>query len=52
MSLHYGDANGGCDLPGVEEITGRKCEKLVEGIARNHSLLEGAEKGQGHNGNI
>ena len=43
MFLHYSDANGECGLPGVEEITERKCEKLAEGIAGNRSLSEGAE---------
>ena len=32
MSLHCNHANGGCGLP-VEEITGKKCEKLAERIA-------------------
>ena len=43
MSLHYNHANGGCGLPGVEEITENKCEKLAERIAEKHALLEGAE---------
>ena len=47
MSLHYSGANGGCGLPGVEEITGRKCEKLAEGIAEKRPLSEGADKGKG-----
>ena len=52
MSLHYSDANGGCGLPGVEEITGRKCEKLAERIAGKRTLSEGAEYGQGQNGHF
>ena len=52
MSLHYSDANGGCGLPGVEEVTGRKCQKLAERIAGNRSLSEGADKGQGQNGHF
>ena len=52
MSLHYSDANGGCGLPGVEEITGRKCEKLAERIAGNISLSEGADLVQGKNGHF
>ena len=48
MSLHYNDANGGCGLPGVEEITGRKCEKLAERIAGNRTLSRrGLNKGKG-----
>ena len=47
MSLHYSDANGGCGLPGVEEITGRKCEKLAERIAGKRTLSEGLNKGRG-----
>ena len=43
MSLYYSDENGGCGLPGVEEITGRKCEKLAERIAEKLSLSERAE---------
>ena len=43
MSLQYRDVNGGCGLPGVEEITGTKCEKLAERIAKNRTLSEGAE---------
>ena len=50
MSLHYGDANGGCGLPGMEEITGGKCEKLAERIAGNRTLSEGDESGKGQNG--
>ena len=52
MSLHCNHANGGCGLPGVEEITGRKWKKLAERIAGNLSLPEGAEQGQGHNGHF
>ena len=47
MSLHYNHANGGCALPGVEEITGKKCEKLAERIAEKCSLLEGQIKRKG-----
>ena len=43
MSLHYSDGNGGCGLPGVEEITERKCEKLAERIAEKCTLLKGAK---------
>ena len=28
--MHCNHANGGCGLPGVDEITGKKCEKLAE----------------------
>ena len=46
MSLHCNHANGGCGLPGVEEINGRKCEKLTERIAGNLSQ-RGLIKGKG-----
>ena len=41
MSLHYNHADGGFGLPGVEEITGKKCEKLAERIAEKRSLSKG-----------
>ena len=48
MSLRCNHANGGCGLPGVEEITGRKCEKLAERIAGNRTLSQrGLNKGKG-----
>ena len=47
MSLHYSDADGGCGLPGVEEITGRKCEKLAERIAGKRTLSEGLKTARG-----
>ena len=47
MSLHYSDANGGCGLPGVEEITEKKCEKLAERIAGKRTFSEGLNKGRG-----
>ena len=50
MSLHYSDANEGCGLPRVEEITGRKCEKLKERITGKRTLSEGADLVQGQNG--
>ena len=43
MLLDGYHANGGCGLPGVEEITGTKCEKLAERIAGKRSLMEGAD---------
>ena len=48
MSLLCNHANGWCGLAGVEEITGKKCEKLAERIAGKHSLLEGLNKGRGN----
>ena len=47
MSLHWNHANGGCGLPGVEEITEKKCEKLMERIAEKRSLPEGLIKRKG-----
>ena len=47
MSLHCNHANGGCGLPGVEEITGRKCEKLAERIAGKRTLSEGLKTARG-----
>ena len=48
MLLHCNHENGGCGLPGVEEITGRKCEKLAERIAGNRTLSRrGLNKGKG-----
>ena len=47
MSLHCNHANGGCGLPGVEEITGTKCEKLAERIAENVLSRRGLNKGRG-----
>ena len=52
MLLCCDHASGGCGLPGVEEITEKKCEKLAKRIAGNLSLVEGAELGQGHNGHF
>ena len=43
MSLHCNHANGGCGLPGVEEIIEKECEKLAERIAGKRNLSEGAE---------
>ena len=48
MSLHYSDANGGCGLPGVEEIAGRKRGKLAERIGgKRFSLSKGLVKCKG-----
>ena len=52
MSLHYSDANGGCGLPGVDEITGKKCEKLAERITGKRSLSKRADLVQGKNGHF
>ena len=47
MLPHGYHENGGYGLPGDEEYTGRKCEKLAERIAGKRSLSEGADKGKG-----
>ena len=47
MLLHCNHANGGCGLPGVEEITKKKCEKLAKRIAGKRSLPEGLIKCKG-----
>ena len=52
MSLHCNHANGGCGLPGIDEITGKKCEKLVERITEKRSLSKRADLVQGQNGHF
>ena len=52
MLLHGYHANGGCGLPGVEEITRTTCEKLAERIAGKCSLTEGADLAKGKNGHF
>jgi hypothetical protein len=47
MILHCNYADEGCGLPGDAGTIGEECGKVVEGVAGNSSLSEGAVYGKG-----
>ena len=52
MILHCNYADEGCGLPGDAGTIGEECGKVVEGVAGNSSLSEGAVYGQEQNGHF